>query len=74
MDATNAFFPMDFGAMPMQTDGANGLAESTPVTTQSNNANAFAGSDGVFMGVGGPEPKPASGPGYAMGFMLPKTN
>lgn len=74
MDATNSFFPMDFGAMPMQTDGTNGLTDNAPATSLPGNGNAFQGNGGVFMGVGGPDPKTSSNEGgYASGFMLPKT-
>ncbi|KAF2874685.1 fungal-specific transcription factor domain-containing protein [Massariosphaeria phaeospora] len=54
MDTSNSFFPMDLGAMPMQTDSPNGLAEA-PIANH-NNANAFnAGvNGGVFMGVSTP--------------------
>lgn len=50
MDATNSFFPMDISGVPMQTDGMNGLTQSPP-NGQPNNANAFSGNGGVFMGV-----------------------
>ncbi|CAI6332154.1 unnamed protein product [Periconia digitata] len=71
MDAANNFFPMDFGAMPMQTDAATGLTDNAPSASQPSNANAFADNGGVFMG--GPEAKTTSNEGYALGFMLPKT-
>ncbi|KAF2465081.1 uncharacterized protein BDR25DRAFT_92825 [Lindgomyces ingoldianus] len=59
MDATNSFFPMDIGSIPMQTD-ANGLptAQGSPQQNGNSNANAFSGSagvnGGVFMGVSTP--------------------
>jgi len=52
MDATNSFFPMDLGAMAMQTDETN-----NPPTSQAHqgNTNPFSlggmGNGGVFMGV-----------------------
>ncbi|KAF2728274.1 hypothetical protein EJ04DRAFT_449644 [Polyplosphaeria fusca] len=75
MDATNSFFPMDLGAMPMQTDGINGLPTANPQgqSPQQNNANAFSGNSGsnVFMGA---DPKATSEQGFSMGFMIPKTS
>jgi len=54
MDATNNFFPMDLGAMPMQTD-TTGLPNEMPNGQQGNGqqqpqTNAFG--QNVFMGVG----------------------
>lgn len=61
MDATNSFFPMDLGTMPMQTDGLNGLPTANPQSQspQQNNANAFSGNSGsnVFMGVSNLSPE-----------------
>ncbi|KAF2635345.1 hypothetical protein P280DRAFT_484721 [Massarina eburnea CBS 473.64] len=75
MEATNTFFPMDFGAMPMQTDGVNGLSHTpSPNTQAQNNANAFSGNDSIFAAANRNEDaKTASGEAYAMGFMMPKT-
>lgn len=61
MDATNSFFPMDLGSVPMQTDGTNGIPTTAPQgqshSPQQNNPNANAFTrdgdvnGGVFMGV-----------------------
>jgi hypothetical protein len=52
MDTTNNFFPMDLGAMPMQTE-PNGLpsdlATSQAGGSQQSRPNGFA--QNVFMGV-----------------------
>jgi hypothetical protein len=72
MDTTNSFFPMDFGTMPMQTDGGGNGIPNAPTPTQSN-ANTFAGPNGNVFMVNQPDPKTSSGEGYAMGFMIPKT-
>ncbi|KAF1948933.1 hypothetical protein CC80DRAFT_283036 [Byssothecium circinans] len=83
MDATNSFFPADFGVMPMQTDNVNGngLADTAVSNAQPNNAhaNAFCGNGGAFMGVNnaadGKTASSAAGDGgYVMGFMIPKAN
>lgn len=85
MDATNSFFPMDLGGMPMQTDG---LSNGTSTSGQPN-ANMFAANGGPFMGVSIPandmdplsydlqapqDPKTSSGDGYVMGFAIPKSS
>jgi hypothetical protein len=52
MDTTNNFFPMDLGAMPMQTDPAvlpNDLAITQGGGGQQTRTNAFG--QNVFMGV-----------------------
>jgi hypothetical protein len=52
MDTTNNFFPMDLGAMPMQTDPAvlpNDLTNAQGGGGQETRTNAFG--QNVFMGV-----------------------
>jgi hypothetical protein len=52
MDAANSFFPMDLGAMPMQTDSINGLpTEAQASPQQGGQTNPFSGNAAAFMGV-----------------------
>ncbi|KAF2258820.1 hypothetical protein CC78DRAFT_477265 [Lojkania enalia] len=57
MDATNSFFPMDLGSIPMQTDGTGGV-NGLPTSQGQSPQNAFTGNSdvngGVFMGVSTP--------------------
>lgn len=89
MDATNSFFPMDLGGMPMQTDSLpNSSAAAASSTNGQPSANMFAANGGPFMGVSTPsggddllsyalqapqDPKTSSGDGYVMGFAIPKS-
>ncbi|KAF2705072.1 hypothetical protein K504DRAFT_449120 [Pleomassaria siparia CBS 279.74] len=56
IDTTNSFFPMDLGAMPMQTEDPNGVPPAQP--GQQGNTNPFSATggvnSGVFMGVSTP--------------------
>lgn len=85
MDATNSFFPMDLGGMPMQTDSLPNAA----ATSGQQSTNMFATNCGPFMGVSIPsdgrdfvayerqapqDPKTSSGEGYVLGFAIPKTD
>jgi hypothetical protein len=60
MDTTNSFFPMDLGAMPMQTEETNGQppASQAPHGTGNSLSNVFSMgggvNGGVFMGVSTP--------------------
>ena len=76
MDTTNSFYPMDFGATSMQTDGMSGLSSPPVSNVQSSNANAFSDGGGAFMGSNSQSPPkpPSAGEGYTMGFMIPKAN
>ncbi|KAI4648555.1 uncharacterized protein J4E78_008618 [Alternaria triticimaculans] len=71
MEATNNFFPMDLGSMPMQTE-QNGMPATGQTPSQQpiqgNRANMF-GQD-VYMGAD--STKTNSGEAYTMGFLMPK--
>jgi hypothetical protein len=55
MDTANSFFPMDLGAMPMQTDSMNGLqADGQTSPPQGGHANALSGNGAAFLGVSEP--------------------
>ncbi|KAF2681933.1 hypothetical protein K458DRAFT_75525 [Lentithecium fluviatile CBS 122367] len=71
MDAANSFFPMDLGAMPMQTDSMNGLPDDVQ-TSQPQSNPTFSGNGSAFMGAP-QDMKTSSGEGYTMGFVIPNS-
>ncbi|KAL6168193.1 hypothetical protein ACJQWK_05850 [Exserohilum turcicum] len=69
IEATNNFFPMDLGSIPMQTE-QNGLPQTGPVVHQPSAPTGHTSMFGqdVYMGA---DAKTA-GEGYVSGFRMPK--